>query len=110
MEENLLPKTGTDTSSYKLAIISAVSPVALVVVLILAVAFTPHAEVREELVGLLKYLVTAGIAGGALVGAQYVRARGNVSVAKLDTYKAINAPPQGTQAAGTQINVTQPEG
>jgi len=105
-----LPKPGESTSSFKLAAISALSPVVLAVVLILAAAFTPHAEVRSELVGLLKYLVTAGIVGGAAVGVQYVNARGKLSVAKMEAYSAINAAPQTTQAAGTQINVTQPEG
>lgn len=108
-DRDLLPRKGSATSSFKLAAISALSPVALAVALILAAAFTPHAEVRSELVGLLRYLVSAGIIGGAAIGMQYVHARGKVSVAKLDTYKAMHAAPQNTQSAGTQINVN-PEG
>lgn len=109
-EENLLPKAGEQTSSFKVATLSALAPVALGLVLIIGAAFTPYPEVRDELLGLLKYLVGIGILGGAGIGMQYVSQRGKVSVAKLDAYKAINAAPQTTQAAGTQINVTQPEG
>lgn len=92
-DENLLPKSGESTSSYKLAALSAIAPIALGLVLVIGAAFTPYPEVRDELMGLLKYLVGAGILGGAGIGIQYVRSRGSVSVAKLDAYKAINAPP-----------------
>jgi len=107
-DEALLPKEGQSTSSFKLAMVAAAAPLALAVVLGLAAAFSPYPDAREGLMGVLKYAVIPSIIGAAGVAMQYINGRSKVSVAKMDAYSAINAAPQTTQAAGTQINVTQP--
>jgi hypothetical protein len=109
-DEKLLPKDGAETSSYRLAVYSALGTVALGLVLIICAAFSPYPEMRESLTDILKFGVIPAAVGNAGVIMQYISGRSKVSVAKLETFSAINAPPQGTQATGTQINVTQPEG
>ena len=77
------PKPGVETSSFKVAIISALAPVALLLVIVLGLIFVEDPVVRPILIDALKYLVSAGIIGGAAVGWKYVDKRGDVSVAKV---------------------------
>lgn len=107
-DETLLPKDGSNTSSYRLAVYSVCGTAALGLVLVVCAAFSPYPEMREGLVDLLKFAVIPAAVANAGIAMQYINGRSKVSVAKAEVYGAINAAPQTTQAAGTQINVTQP--
>ena len=77
------PKAGVETSSFKIAIISALAPVALLLVIVVGLIFVDDPQARGILIDGLRYLVTAGIIGGAAVGWKYVDKRGDVSVEKV---------------------------
>jgi hypothetical protein len=94
-EETLLPKDGAETSSYRLAVYSALGTVALGVVLILGASFSPYQEMREVLAGLLKLYVIPAVIGNAAIFMQYINGRSKISVAKTEAYSVINAPPSG---------------
>ena len=78
------PKPGVETSSFKIAVISAIAPVALLLVIVLGLIFIKDEAVRSILIDALKYMVSAGILAGGAVGWKYVEKRGDVSVAKVN--------------------------
>jgi len=78
------PKEGTATSSFKVVIVSALAPVALLLALIIGLALIDDPAVRSILIDALRYLVMTGIIAGGAIGWKYVDKRGDVSVAKVE--------------------------
>lgn len=101
----LLPKPGAETSSFKVAVASALAPLVALFGILVTLGFTGDPDLRALLLDTLRFVVLPGIFAGGAVGWQYVKQRGAVSVAKLETYRAINAPPPAVP--GARVEITQ---
>lgn len=91
VHESLIPKEGSETSSYKLAKFSALIPIGLLALIIIGLKVTSDVEVRAVLIQMLVYVVAPSILGSAVVGVQYITKRGNLAVAKAQALGQIIA-------------------
>jgi hypothetical protein len=118
-EETSIPATpvkeGTQTSSFKIALVTALAPALLFVVIIVGLIYVDDLEVRAILIDALRYVVTPGIIVGGAVNWKFVDRRGDVSVAKVVAQQAIKSllvkaatsdtdQQRGDNGAGVQTN------
>lgn len=85
----LLPKDGLETSSYRVALYAICAPVAALFILVAALLFTHDQSVREALIDLIKYVVSAGILASAAAVVRYIASRGNIAVAKTEAFRDV---------------------
>jgi hypothetical protein len=90
VHQSLIPKEGKETSSYRLALVSALAPVALLLVIIIGLAVVSNPKAQDALTWAL-LAVLASVLGGTAIGVQYVAKRGNVAVAKTQALGQIIA-------------------
>lgn len=79
---SLVTKDGRQTSSYVIAIISALTPVMLLIICILGLVYVSDPKAQQAFLYLLVAVVVPGIAAGGAVGWKFISARGDVAVAK----------------------------
>jgi hypothetical protein len=89
--DSLKPQTGSKTSSFKIAVISALTPVLVLVVVLLGLRYTQDAGVREILLSVLRTVVLPAVVTAGAVGWKYIDRRGDVSVAKVEALATIEA-------------------
>lgn len=106
---SLVPKDGKETSSYIVAVVSAIAPLVMLLAVIMGLIFVKEQEVRNALIQILIYAVLPGIATGGVINWKYVSARGDVAVAKAKGLAdVITAQMGGTPSSeGASLTVTQ---
>lgn len=80
---SLIALPGKETSSYMVAIVASVAPVAMLFVIVLGLIFVREPEVRAALIQALLYIVLPGIAVSGGAAWKFIDRRGDVSVAKV---------------------------